>query len=157
MVVTLVIGNHWRGQHIWGEVEDPARQKKKSEKTSAPIGAFSDEEFGKGSATASATSESKGYVIVKGQMDTHHRRSMTMNDAGNVQNSFIKAEPDKLSLTLPEEESDNILLPMTNAEKIDNINEFFEDLFKSIDYSILLIFMGTSNVLLKLFIILVEI
>ena len=79
MVVTLVIGNHWRGQHIWGEVEDPARQKKKSEKTSAPIGAFSDEEFGKGSATASATSESKGYVIVKGKMDTHHRRSMTMN------------------------------------------------------------------------------
>ena len=32
--------------------------------------------------------------------------------------------------------------PMTKEEKIDNINEFFEELFKSIDYSILLIFMG---------------
>ena len=33
--------------------------------------------------------------------------------------------------------------PLTNEEKMENLNEFFEELFKSIDYSLLLIFLGT--------------
>jgi len=32
---------------------------------------------------------------------------------------------------------------LTSAEKMENLNEFFEQLFTSIDYSLLLIFLGT--------------
>lgn len=145
MVVTLVIGNHWRGQHIWGEVEDPATQTKVAEKTmTASISSriFLDEEQGSFHASADASSDSKGYVIVKEQKEATHRRSLTMNDAGRNKNSFLKSNSKKLLLTIPEEQGNHLLLPMTNEEKIDNINEFFEELFNSIDYSILLIFMG---------------
>ena len=33
-------------------------------------------------------------------------------------------------------------LPFTSEDRVDNINEFFEELFNSIDYSLLLIFLG---------------
>lgn len=33
--------------------------------------------------------------------------------------------------------------PITKEDKVDNLNEFFEHLFQSIDYSLLLIFLGT--------------
>eukprot|EP01033_Poteriospumella_lacustris_P008104 gene8104-5832_t len=33
--------------------------------------------------------------------------------------------------------------PMTHEDKLDSLNEFFEELFKSIDYSLLFIFLGT--------------
>jgi hypothetical protein len=35
--------------------------------------------------------------------------------------------------------------PLTREEKTENINEFFEELFNSIDYSLLLIFLGTHK------------
>lgn len=37
----------------------------------------------------------------------------------------------------------HVHVPLTDEEKIDNMNEFFEELFKSLDYSLLFIFLGT--------------
>lgn len=34
-------------------------------------------------------------------------------------------------------------IPLSDEEKIDNMNEFFEELFNSLDYSLLIIFLGT--------------
>ena len=155
MVVSLVIGNHWRGQHIWGEVEDHSKKQKTSEKTSSTVAAglksSSDEECGGASKSEIADSETfkKGYFIINNPKE--HKRSFTMTDANHAKNSFIvKPETEKLSLVVPEDNDDE-LLPMTSEEKIDNINEFFEELFKSIDYSILLIFMGKIFELLAAF------
>jgi Na+/H+ antiporter NhaD/arsenite permease-like protein len=38
-------------------------------------------------------------------------------------------------------------MPLTAQDKLDDLNEFFEELFNSIDYSILLIFLGTFVVI----------
>jgi hypothetical protein len=154
MVVALVIGNHWRGQHIWGEVEDGPKRGLIGDHTAAPtrkpFPGQNDEEHGSAAdviGICESDSSNKGYAIVPGQKNAQHRRSLTLNDAGRIKNSFAKNEESevlvaKLSLVLPEEEDVGVMLPMTKEEKIDNINEFFEELFKSIDYSILLIFMG---------------
>lgn len=153
MVVALVIGNHWRGQHIWGEVEEPKRGQHvdhSAASTSRALPGQNDEEHGSAAdavGTCESDSSNKGYAILQGKKNVQHRRSLTLNDAGRTKNSFAKnGESEvlvaKLSLVLPEEEDVEVMLPMTKEEKIDNINEFFEELFKSIDYSILLIFMG---------------
>ena len=147
MVVTLVIGNHWRGQHIWGEVENPEKQKKIAT-TQISTKKYYDEEHGDSVTypSANASADSKGYVIVKEQKEATHRRSLTMDDVGRNKNSFVKFDSEKLESMSTAEQGSDLLLPMTNEEKIDNINEFFEELFNSIDYSILLIFMGMFNV-----------
>jgi hypothetical protein len=151
MVVALVIGNHWRGQHIWGEVEDGPKRgliaDHSAASTTKALPGQNDEEHGSAAdvvGLCESDSSNKGYVILQGQKNSQHRRSLTLNDAGRNKNSFAKNEVlvAKLSLVLPEEEDVEVMLPMTKEEKIDNINEFFEELFKSIDYSILLIFMG---------------
>jgi Na+/H+ antiporter NhaD/arsenite permease-like protein len=41
------------------------------------------------------------------------------------------------------EDSKDHLGPMTREDKLDSLNEFFEELFNSIDYSLLFIFLGT--------------
>lgn len=154
MVVALVIGNHWRGQHIWGEVEEVRKRGVNTDQSAAStvkaLPGQNDEEHGSAAhvvGISEADASNKGYVVVKGQRDFQHRRSLTLNDAGRTKISFTNKEESevlvaKLSLVLPEEEDLEVMLPMTKEEKIDNINEFFEELFKSIDYSILLIFMG---------------
>ena len=51
----------------------------------------------------------------------------------------------KLINQITTEDSDNeedLLGPLTKEDKIDNLNEFFEALFNSIDYSLLIIFLG---------------
>lgn len=40
--------------------------------------------------------------------------------------------------------------PLTAEEKIDNLNDFFEELFNSLDYSLLFIFLGTFIVVANL-------
>ena len=149
MVVTLVIGNHWRGQHIWGEVEDPTKQKKIAT-IPIPTKNYGDEEHGDSDpmtySSTNASADSKGYVIVKEQKEATHRRSLTMDDVGRNKSSFVKFDPEESQPMPTEEQGNHLLLPMTKEEKIDNINEFFEELFNSIDYSILLIFMGMFTV-----------
>ena len=156
MVVSLVIGNHWRGQHIWGEVDEAVKAGHPVGNTTGatknPLSDVGDEEHGLDAETLSSSVEEKGackkgYSIIKGQRDIQHRRSLTMNDARRSKTTFGSKEESetlvgKVGVESPDINSNEILLPMTREEKIDNINEFFEDLFKSIDYSILLIFMG---------------
>lgn len=53
-----------------------------------------------------------------------------------------------LSISLPPQQTSSGLMlpelgPMTREDKIDKLNEFFDALFMSIDYSLLLIFLGT--------------
>ena len=43
----------------------------------------------------------------------------------------------------PLQPGEEITYPLTREEKMENMNEFFEDMFASIDYSLLLIFLGT--------------
>lgn len=165
MVVSLVIGNHWRGQHIWDEVEEPHKPKPQTDDAmiqstraipmSVSTGQLDEERDRERGSPPSGHSllrdkegDTKGYVMIKGQREPQpHRRSLTMNDVSssksvNVNKDESESLVPKLSLTLPDDEKSGPMLPMTKQEKIDNINEFFEELFKSIDYSILLIFMG---------------
>jgi hypothetical protein len=93
MVVALVIGNHWKGQHVWGEVGDHEDE-------------LYEEQF----------------------------------NHSDLENKFQSEKA-----LVPQVEK---LPPMTKEEKVDNINEFFEDLFKSIDYNILIIFMGECAICL---------
>jgi hypothetical protein len=158
MVVSLVIGNHWRGQHIWGEVDEVPKSGHAVGNTAGvtmnPLSAPGDEEHGFDAGPITNASDEKGackagYSVIKGQRDIQHRRSLTMNDAGRSKSTFGSKEEsetlvEKVVVESPEKMSNELLLPMTREEKIDNINEFFEELFKSIDYSILLIFMGKT-------------
>jgi hypothetical protein len=59
----------------------------------------------------------------------HHAREMKRRNTRGFSIDSVHPLPD--------------LGPITKEDKIDNLNEFFEDLFNSIDYSLLLIFLGT--------------
>ena len=169
MVVSLVIGNHWRGQHIWDEVEEAPKPKPQTDDAmiqstraipmSVSTGQLDEERDRERGSPPSGHSllrdkegDTKGYVMIKGQSQREvqaqpHRRSLTMNDVSssksvNVNKDESESLVPKLALLLTDDEKHGPMLPMTKQEKIDNINEFFEELFKSIDYSILLIFMG---------------
>jgi hypothetical protein len=41
-----------------------------------------------------------------------------------------------------DEEVETSMIPFTEEDKLDSLNAFFDDLFNSIDYSLLLIFIG---------------
>jgi hypothetical protein len=85
MVVSVVVGNHWRGQLIWAPDDELSNKWKP-----------------------------------------------TPND--DVDAALVDDDLEKHKLSRQ---------PLTDEEKIDNTNEFFEGLFNSLDYSLLFIFLGT--------------
>lgn len=64
--------------------------------------------------------------------------------SGNIdKNDDGEGRSRKLSMHINTQHThEEVLPPMTKEDKLENLNLFFEELFNSIDYTILLIFMG---------------
>lgn len=63
-----------------------------------------------------------------------------------VMGNHIRGRPIWFALPVDRDTSDHAKKnaePISDEDKVDNINQFFEELFNSIDYSLLLIFLGT--------------
>ena len=106
MVVTVVVGNLWRGREVWGEAaitykQVPLLDQKKDICALSPC-------------------RKQDECIEPG--DTHCSSKIT--------SSKLVIEP----LLAPHE--------LTYEDRLDSVNEFFESLFESIDYSLLIIFLG---------------
>lgn len=118
MIVSLVLGNHWRGKAIWSEVEKPEP---------LPI-----------------SLKIKDYTVANQEEPISDPLFELEIGESLFKHSGRSSAPTSLTeLDIPERKSKDLLPPMTSEEKLDNLNEFFEELFKSIDYSILIIFLGT--------------
>lgn len=123
MILTIVLGNHWRDQTIWIE-DQPTTQDKPPHKILRTHG----RQLSKTS--VKSTDEKKENEENIENTKTHKRKS---SSKGSATYNLIHEQP-------PDTEED--LGPLTKEDKLDNLNTFFHALFESIDYSILIIFMG---------------
>jgi hypothetical protein len=123
MIVSLVLGNHWRGRAIWSEVEEP-----KALSSSLKI-----KEYSIANQSEPSANDDPLFVLEVGESLLPH--SNEVKSTTSLQELIVSDDTDAKD-TLP---------PMNAEEKQDNLNQFFEELFKSIDYSILIIFMGNIN------------
>jgi hypothetical protein len=104
MVVTVVLGNHWRNKQIWIEEETESTFQPMPQSTSmAQVGTGDEESKDESGTTAMEAARKDEEIAAKEQED---------------------------------------LGPLTREDKLDNLNRFFEELFNSIDYSLLIIFLG---------------
>lgn len=145
MIVCLVLGNHWRGKAIWSEVEvpkaPPASSKTKgysiANQTEVPNLPTQDSLF------ALEIGESS---FQKSHSQSHSRKaSFAVKQEESLVPVNYSKKPPLHDLVIPNMDMKEPLPPMNAEEKLDNLNEFFEELFKSIDYSILIIFMGNYD------------
>jgi hypothetical protein len=194
MVLCVVVGNHWRNQKVWEEVDDEPsvaplvpggsnhgvphrRSHSRASGAYAPVhksqpsSGFADsEDPGIVHHSALGGSQHKHQRTASNEVNmvklTHHpsiskdmlstssRSSEGVSTAAQQQprgqysvlNASGVGGSGKLAIvtsgespTLPPGDEEGL----TREEKTDNLNEFFEGLFGSIDYSLLLIFMGT--------------
>jgi hypothetical protein len=107
MVVTVVLGNHWRNKQIWIEEEYESTFQPMPQQASRAAQVHGTEEECKDSDALAAMETAK--------------------------------KEEALAATAKQEED---LGPLTREDKLDNLNQFFEELFGSIDYSLLIIFLG---------------
>ncbi len=128
MVLFIVLGNRWKDSMIWEEESNHSR---------ASVNHA--HRFRRQSRSRTHSRIHSGASV-----DIHHlQQNLNKN-----QEEKERDEHHQLSLTPPVPVENQQLhnyspLPITHEDKIDNLNEFFEDLFGSIDYSLLLIFLGT--------------
>lgn len=87
MIVTIVLGSHWRGLPVWNDIEVP-----------------------------------------ESENDANKRYSKRKNEYQSLLDNHK-------------------FQPLTREERQDNLNDFFEEIFKAIDYSLLVIFLGTFIVI----------
>lgn len=158
MVLTIVFGNYWQNSIIWQEIRtnthhQHAQQAVESEQRLVQL-----------SPKALSSHSRRGS---RARADSRHSRSSSLGSDFNV--SIQKPEPPTaantqdspnkttnaavLSLELGavqshhDEHDDHHSLPYYKEDHLDNLNDFFDELFKSIDYSLLLIFLGTFIVI----------
>lgn len=82
-----------------------------------------------------ATDQDKG-------LDSTNQKEMARTD-GSDEYAMVLASSSPQHNHVSELDNDKESLgPMTREDKIDNLNQFFEELFGSIDYSLLIIFLG---------------
>lgn len=123
MIVCLVLGNHWRGRAIWSEVEAPKALSSKGLKI---------KEYSIANQSEPKGSEDPDSLFVLEVGESLFPHSNDVKVSNSLTDLVIQDDAD----------TEDPLPPMNSEEKLDNLNEFFEELFKSIDYSILIIFMG---------------
>jgi hypothetical protein len=125
MIVTVVLGNHLRCQQSWVQVA-----RTQSPPTSPP-------------SERTAISAFSPFSSAKVSSNGHHR------EEGHPQ-----AEVEMVNITafspLALSPSELDLGPMTREDEVDNLNQFFGALYGSIDYNVLLIFLGLFIVIANL-------
>jgi hypothetical protein len=145
MVLFVVIGNHWKNAMIWEEVSHHSVRSHRSIRSRSLI-------------QQQQQQLPQSHHHSRHPSFHHHSRGNSLILPSNEDGGSYKLSPEsppmnplssassfpsnnKLQLTPVPTEDD--LQSFTYEDKIDNLNEFFEDLFGSIDYSLLLIFLGT--------------
>jgi hypothetical protein len=134
MVLFIVMGNRWKDDLVWEE----------------------DSHHSQRSATAN---NNHHHHSNNANHSSHHPRSRSHTRTNSLPMIMETGSSTTSSMTIPfqpvqttaspfvdsqtPEGGNDDLGPYTHEDKIDNLNEFFEDLFHSIDYSLLLIFLGT--------------
>lgn len=126
MVLFIVLGNHWKDSMIWEEESNHSRS------------SVTHHRHRRGS--RSRTHSRIHSTDFQFHQQVHHSDTAQSKEA---EESVKPIESGALTLTPPIVDHPYDPLPITHEDKIDNLNEFFEDLFGSIDYSLLLIFLGT--------------
>jgi hypothetical protein len=143
MVLVVVLGNHWRNQVLW-DMENEY-----------------DYYYQSGISHAKSTRHRGGSGRCDGLKYDSDNCSTTVEPPRSAELP-VKFSPDGITqLQLPPQQeidgdgekqqpqqSDRhsevaSLGPMTKEDRLDNLNEFFDAIFSSIDYSLLLIFLGT--------------
>jgi hypothetical protein len=170
MVLTVVLGNHWRDKVIWQRHHSEQVVTKPSGSNSllfasVPLSSESSKPILSTDSQRSQSHHNGDYNQLEVEEDEEKGQARSnslkveVNQESNkqeeygestqlVQSTFNKTQQlleDEMPLKDSNREED--LGPMTKEDKLDNLNEFFEDLFKSIDYSLLFIFLGTFIVI----------
>jgi len=194
MVVTVVLGNHWRDRQIWVEEElEPGAPPTSSSSSAAAAAAaaaaarttssssmskvnvnkerlFDNKADIIGEATSGgsdrdrlvlsppADEESKGEdysttadssstrvaaaASIAKEADANAQVGTVAVDAAGLDQMGKEEVSYTLSAAAQQQNPEEDLGPLTREDKLDNLNQFFEALFNSIDYSLLIIFLG---------------
>ena len=190
MVVSVVIGNHWRNQKIWEEDSKTARNRdkknsiyqanndgkveeiKRRRKNNSENKLISNDKSGGNNGGAESidvhnSSEQPDECESPPKSSQRHHKSLSVGASSKQIYNPLKVECEdddlrqlvkqanhhQLQIDTASCKNDNDNTSIATAEdndatlsrqdKVHNMNLFFEDLFQSIDYSLLLIFMGT--------------
>jgi Na+/H+ antiporter NhaD/arsenite permease-like protein len=117
MVLFIVMGNRWKDSLVWEEDSHHTHR-------------------------SNGNNRSRSHT--RNNSMTQVLDSAVFSNSGGLHSQVIHTPLALQDTTPPTNHPDTDELgPLTHEDKIDNLNEFFEDLFHSIDYSLLLIFLGT--------------
>lgn len=151
MVLTVVLGNHWRNSIIWDEAT-PAPTTTINPMSTASNKPKVKEHRRSASASSLASKYSKASSGEDEEEGFHHRSDIEMTSSKVVDSAERKHNDDEDKQQLQgamieasgagSKGEEDELGPMTKEDRIDNLNEFFEAMFNSIDYSLLIIFLG---------------
>lgn len=122
MVLTVVFGNHCCRQGVVWESDHDVQRKPSTSSHALTL-----------PTTATMQPHPHHLVHDSSSSSAPYMRAMAQESS---ETSMLTKETH--ALPSPED-----LGPMTHEDKLDSLNEFFEELFKSIDYSLLFIFLGT--------------
>lgn len=159
MMLTIVFGNYWQNSIIWQDMRNHSHHHHQPD----PNLVESEQRLVQLSPKAPLSHSRRNS---RARAESRHSRSSSLGSDLNVQKSQVptvantqdslkkSASPaGALSLELGavqnhhEDHDDSATLPYFREDHLDNLNDFFDELFKSIDYSLLLIFLGTFIVI----------
>jgi hypothetical protein len=168
MVLFIVIGNHWKNATIWEEAtnssnhhhvthhqyQDRSTHRKHSthSKASNPSHHSRNSSYSfqdsKHNSLVSSTHGQAFSASLKTTSLYHQTNEITEESEQRDQNETNCEEVKEVNYISHSKINDDgsvseTLGPLTSEDRIDNLNEFFEELFGSIDYALLLIFLGT--------------
>eukprot|EP00981_Chlorochromonas_danica_P001678 scaffold369_cov177-Ochromonas_danica.AAC.11 len=153
MVLTIVLGNYWKNEVVWQEESATALPRPSSLQNIAsalPIPAPAPERLrsaSRSSRHSRKNSSRSSYASLS--LPIHEDHLPTGLEPQNANERIEKPSSTGVSSSTRQLDGkdDNEDLPYTREDRIDNLNDFFDDLFKAIDYSLLLIFLGTFIVI----------
>ena len=173
MIISLVLGNHWQDKLIWDEAptthshahsngDSTAHTKRRHNSTASQqvnpyTGVMSGhpETVEEGFATTNRSRGASSSLAVLLPSSSGDNSTRSRSGSESVSNpllpNLISSQKSAGIAIVEGTDSDakglhpveEINYPLTREEKMENMNEFFEDMFASIDYSLLLIFLGT--------------
>lgn len=144
MVLTVVLGNYWKNEVVWQEDSSRHGHQREEAATAHPLPAPSAPLVSK-----KGHSRQSSRCSNVGDSSQHSNHASNDCEAPHSRRPSLSIQTDPLGPSTLDKESSqhDEPLPYTREDRIDNLNEFFDDLFKSIDYSLLLIFLGTFIVI----------
>lgn len=131
MVLVVVFGNYWQNNFLWEEEVEIASRSSRSRKLRRRVGSKASIEL----SNISNHSNTKNSL--------HSRQLSNVSNGNNKEINYMQIQSSNKEVINSNLSEDGSLGPPTFEDRVDNLNQFFDDLFDSIDYSLLLIFLGT--------------